>query len=190
MPLSAEQLQAIAREYWPPTYESYLTGELSPEAHRLHERWEQALKRIDQWWAFLDELERELPEYTLGDATATINACFRCTAYLAQPRLLRGLRWVVVGCVSILAPVYTVYGVQFEYVGKKRTCAQVRLEALPPEIQRPADIIARKLEATFGVSALPRDLAETPLPLFTQWKQPPDTTLFHVLFTSVPESLP
>jgi hypothetical protein len=190
MPFSAEQLQAIAREYWPSTYEYYLKCERSPEADRLHERWEEELKKIDQWWAFLDDLERDLPEYRIGDATATPDASFRCIAYPDQPRLLRGFRWDVVGCVSILAPVYTVYGVQFEYRGKKRTCAQVSFEPLPPEIRGPADIIARKLEAAFGVGALPRDIAETPVPLFTQWKQPPDTTLFHVLFTSVPESLP
>jgi hypothetical protein len=190
MSLSAEQLQALARNYWPSTDEYHFRQETSPERHRLHARWEEELKKIDQWWAFLDDLKRELPEYRIGDATATPDASFRCIAYPDQPRLLRGFRWDVVGCVSILAPVYTVYGVQFEYRGKQRTCAQVSFEPLPPELRTPADIIARKLEATFGVSALPRDIAETPIPLFVEWKKPPDTTLFHALFTSEPQSLP
>lgn len=190
MSLSAEQLQAIARNYWPSTEEYLFRQETSPEHDRLQGRWEEELKKIDQWWAFLDDLERELPEYKIGDATATPDASFRCIAYPDQPRLLRGFRWVIVGCVSILAPVYTVYGVQFEYRGKKRTCAQVSFEPLLPEIRTPADIIARKLEATFGVSALPRDIAETHVPLFVEWKKPPDTTLFHALFTSEPQSLP
>jgi hypothetical protein len=190
MPFSAERLQAIARDYWPSTNEHLLKGEHSPEGHRLHERWEQELKKLDQWWAFLDELERVLPEYTVGDGTATINACFRCVAYPDAPKSPPGFSWVIVGCVSILAPVYTIYGARFAHRHESRTCVQVSLEPLPPEIRKPAHIIARKLEATFGVSALPRDIAETPVPLFTQWKEPPDTTLFHVLFTSVPESLP
>lgn len=193
MHLTVEQLQAIARKYWSSTNEYYSRGEVSPEGHRLHELWEQELKKIERWWAFLNVLERELPEFTIGDGTTTVNACFRCVAYPNEPFPIPGLRWITVGCVSILAPVYTVYGVQFAYNGPKerdRTCIQVSFEPLPPDIRKPANIIARKLEATFGVSALPHDLAETPVPLFTEWKEPPDTTLFHALFTSRPESLP
>jgi hypothetical protein len=59
-----------------------------------------------------------------------------------------------------------------------------------PEIRAPAEVIARKIEATFGYSVLPREVAETPVPLFVQWKQPPETTLFHALFTNEPGSLP
>jgi hypothetical protein len=97
---------------------------------------------------------------------------------------------VVVGCVSILAPVYTVYGVRFEYGETTRVLREVTFDPRRPEIRAPAEVITERIEAVFGFSALPREFAETPVPLFVQWKQPPDTTLFHALFTNEPGSLP
>ncbi len=187
---SVDQLISIAKNYWSSSKEYYLRQEPSPEAKRLHERWEQELQRVDRWWAFLDELEKELPGFDIGDATATPDACFRCVAYPTRARPQPAVRWVVVGCVSLLAPVYTVYGVQFEYGETTRTFKAMALDSLQPEIRAPAEVIARKLEATFGVSALSREVAERPVPLFVQWREPPETTLFHALFTSEPASLP
>jgi hypothetical protein len=97
---------------------------------------------------------------------------------------------VVVGCVSILAPVYTVYGVRYEYSRGKRLRDEVFFEPLPAEMRGPAGVIARGIEATFGVSVLPRELAGTPVPLFVDPREPPDTTLFHALFISQPASVP
>ncbi|MFL5356068.1 MAG: hypothetical protein ACJ8AN_25805, partial [Archangium sp.] len=111
----------------------------------------------------------------------------RCSVYLKsenQPR-----HWVVVGCVSILAPVYTVFGVRNTYTGKERS-DQVFFEPLPPEMQAPADLIARRIEARFEASKLPREIADTPIPLFVDPQEPPNTTLFHALFSSSPESVP
>jgi hypothetical protein len=54
----------------------------------------------------------------------------------------------------------------------------------------PASVVARKIEATFGCSVVPREIAETPVPLFIEFKAPPETTLFHALFTSEPSSIP
>ena len=92
--------------------------------------------------------------------------------------------------VSILAPVYAVYGVRFEYGETTRVLREVEFDPRRPEIRVPAEVIARRIEAVFGFSALPREVAETPVPLFVQWKQPPETTLFHALFTNEPGSLP
>ncbi|PTL81793.1 hypothetical protein [Vitiosangium sp. GDMCC 1.1324] len=160
----------------------------APEHIRRCELWDQKLKKLDQWWAFLDELEKELPGFTIGDGTATANTSFRCSAYPPSdnPRMPP---WVVVGCVSILAPVYTIYGVQHEYSGKKHIGYKVFLDALPPEMRPPAEVIARKLEAIFEVRALPHEIAQTPIPLIVDWKEPPNTTLFHALFTSEPQSI-
>jgi hypothetical protein len=66
----------------------------------------------------------------------------------------------------------------------------MEFDPLRPETRAPADIIARRIEATFGANMLPREMARTPVPLYVQWKEPPETTLFHALFTSQPESLP
>jgi hypothetical protein len=189
MPLSAEQLLSISRNYWPSDKEYDSRRENPPEYDRLCDLWEQELKKLDQWWAFLDELKRALPGFTIGDATATANTSFRCAAYPESNRL-RPLQWVVVGCVSILAPVYTIYGVQYEYSGKELIRDRVFLDLLPSEMRFPAEVIGKRLEATFGVSPLPREVAATPIPLIVHWKQPPDTTLFHALFTSQPERLP
>ncbi len=99
--------------------------------------------------------------------------------------------WIVVGCVSILAPIYIVYCVKYGRVGS-RTGLNPRLgfEPFPSEMELPANIISRKIEETYGVSKLPREIAETPVPLFVQWVEPPETTLFHALFTNEPVNVP
>lgn len=74
--------------------------------------------------------------------------------------------------------------------GRKRVGHELLFEPLPLEMRGVADVISQRLEATFGVSALPREIAETPVPLFVDPHQPPSTTLFHALFTSEPRNLP
>lgn len=99
--------------------------------------------------------------------------------------------WIVVGCVSILAPIYIVYSVQYGRVGNRMGLnPRVGFEPFPPEMQPMADLIARRIEETFGVSKLPREIAETPVPLFVKWVEPPETTLFHALFTNEPDNVP
>ncbi len=41
-----------------------------------------------------------------------------------------------------------------------------------------------------GSSKLPREVAETPVRLFVQWVEPPETTLFHALFSNEPDNVP
>jgi hypothetical protein len=181
-----EQLLAVARSYW--RDDKAYAG--SPEHARLVALWERELKKLDRWWAFLDELKKELPGFTIGNATATPDACFRCAAYSPVDNPTNTRRFVVVGCVSILAPVYTVYGVEYERINNKRHGPKAFFEPLPAEMRHPAEVISRRIEATFGVRALPREIAETPIPLHVEPVEPPNTTLFHALFTSEPESLP
>ncbi|WNG34231.1 hypothetical protein F0U61_11775 [Archangium violaceum] len=184
---SLEQLLSIVRNYWPSNEDHYLRGEASPENERLDALWNQELKKMDRWWALLHDLEGALPEFTIGDATATINASFRCVAYSGKKA---PHRFAVVGCASILAPVFAVYGLEFSETEETRTVSRTCFDPLPAHMQGPAGLIARKLEANFGFDELPRELADTPVPLFVEWKKPPDTTLFHALFASVPESVP
>lgn len=189
MNLSVEHLLGIARQYWPSDLESYLHPGSIPEWERLQAQWKQALAKMEHWRAFIRDLRGELPGFTLGNATCPFDACFRCSAYSeldASPQL----DWAVIGCVSILAPVYTVYGVKYELSGKQRLSSKVFLDSLPEEMRAPSAIIARKIEETFGASTFPRELNEVPVPLFVCLKQPPSTTLFHALFTSEPDSVP
>jgi hypothetical protein len=189
-PLSVEQLLSIARSYWRFDKEYHYRIDSSPEHVRLCARWDEALKKHEQWLDILEELERELPGFSVGDGTATPDACFRCIAYPGT-RPLPAVNWLVVGCVSILAPLYIVYGVRYGQVrDRKRLDPQLFFEPLPPEMRAPADVISRKLEETYGYSKLPAELARTPVPLFVQWVEPPETTLFHALFTNEPDNVP
>lgn len=187
---SAEPLLSIARQYWPTTLEDYLHPENSPERKRLQAQWRQALTHMEEWRTFLHELGNQLHGFTLGNVTTPFDACLRCGVYPEQDNRPSSPEWVIVGCASILAPVYTVYGVRYERQGLKRINHELFLGSLPPEIQTPAGIIARSIEARFGFSVLPSEIAKTPVPLFVDPRQPPDTTLFHALFTSQPERVP
>jgi len=116
MILSTEQLVAIARNYFRPDKDYDFTLENSPEADRFQARWAQEIKEMDRWGDFLRALGQELPSFRIRNATATSDSCFRCSVYAIDDNPRPPLRWAVVGCLSILAPVYTVYGVQFEEV--------------------------------------------------------------------------
>lgn len=192
MSLSAEQLLAIARNYWRSDKDYHFRTDSSPEHKRLHARWEEELRKIEQWRALLRDIRQALPEFTIGNATATSDACFRCAAYAYKQQPQRTLRFIVVGCVSIIAPVYALYGVDYEHGDTTHEALKLRFAPLPSEMQYPADVIARRIETAYGagVSLLPRDLLETPIPLFVEPREPPNTTLFHALFTSEPENLP
>jgi hypothetical protein len=190
MELSAERLLEVARSYWRSDKDHYLRQEKSPETERLQALWEHELERVAPWKAFLDDLQQELPEFSIGSVVSTCDAGLRCIAYPVRGSPLPPFDWVVVGCISILAPVYIVYGVGYERVGGARCNPKLHFEPLPLDMRVPAEVIARKIETTFSVSALPREIAETPIPLFVEWKEPPATTLFHALFTSEPDNLP
>jgi hypothetical protein len=183
-------LIALVRNYYRADRDFDLGLENSPEAERFLTLWVQERKKMDQWDAFVDDVGAAFPRLMVSNITSTCDASFRCAVYSRGVNDPPPSRWVVVGCVSILAPVYAVYGVRFRLQDKRRTTDQVFLESLPPEMQAPAEVMARKLEATFGVTALPHELARAPVPLIVEFKEPPYTTLFDALFISQPDSVP
>jgi hypothetical protein len=187
MSLTSEQLISIAQDYWQ-SFKDY-DQEPSPEDERRFAVCRQKLQEHDRWLALLKDLRRELPEFSIGDYTGG-SPCFCCVAYPSRTLPQPALRWVAVGCVSFLAPVYTLYGVQFDYSHNERIFKKLALWPLPHEIRTTAAIIARRIETTFTVTALPHELAELPVPLFVEFTEPPKTTLFHALFMSDPENLP
>jgi hypothetical protein len=192
MDFSPERLLTVARKYWRPDRDYESTGERSPEFMRLSDLWEER-RRDDQdrWFAFLNDLRQLLPGFTIGDATpGSSSGSFRCVAYAKSPRKPPPFRFALAGCVSILAPVYTVYGVQYDFVGRERYNPRLSFEPFPPEMQDPAALIAEKIKTTFGVHRLSREVAETPIPLIVEGKEPPETTLFHAFFDSQPDNLP
>jgi len=183
-------LLGVARKYWRSDKDYYLRQEKSPETERLQTLWGRELEKIERWKVFLYDLQQELPGFTIGSTGSTCDAGFRCVAYPVRGSPLPPFNWVVVGCVSILAPVYIVYGVEYERINGARRNPKLQFAPLSPDMRFPASVIARKIETTFGFAELPREIAETPIPLFVEWKEPPDTTLFHALFTSRPDTLP
>jgi len=197
MPISAEYLLAVVRSYWRSDHEFDGKLERSPETERFQGLWEEKLEKMDEWHVLLNELQAALPQFGIGNATATSDACFRCSVYTGREPVYSSQeneplarRWVVVGCVSILTPVYAVYGVQYDYRGEERIADRVFLDPLPLEMRAPAEVVARKIETMFGVEAVPREIAEVRIPLIVGPHEPPDTTLFHALFTAWPESVP
>jgi hypothetical protein len=184
-------LIALVSNYYRADKEFDLRRENSPEAERFLTLWvQERTHKMDQWDAFVRELRAALPEFKVGNITSTCDASFRCAVYPRVENAPELSFWVVVGCVSILAPVYAIYGLRLGYRGKRRIDERIFLEALPPEMQAPAELFARKLEATFRLTALPRELARTPVPVIVEPKEPPHTTLFDALFISRPESVP
>lgn len=183
MTLSVDELLSIARTYWPSDSAGGMHPQSAPELQRLQALWGQEARKLSQWRSFTRGLVSDLPGFIMGNLTTLRDACFRCGAYPdPQPA---SHSWAVVGCMSILAPVYSLYGFQMELSGKKLVTISrqtVLFEPLPPEMQHPAEVLARRIEETYGVTRLPRELAETPVPLFVEPVEPPHTTLFHALF--------
>ncbi|MFP2932460.1 hypothetical protein ACLESO_46390 [Pyxidicoccus sp. 3LG] len=191
MDLSPEKLLAIARKYWRADHAYDDSLESPPEFNRFGALWDEKLRDdLDRWRALQDSLRLELPDFSIHDGTTSSEGAFRFMAYAQSPRKPPPFRFVLVGCVSILAPVYAVYGVQYDFVGKERCNPKVTFEPLPPEMRAPAETIARRIEAAFDVRGLPREVADTPIPLIVHNREPPETTLFHALFDSQPDNLP
>ncbi|RKH54482.1 hypothetical protein D7X55_09555 [Corallococcus sp. AB049A] len=189
MPPSTDELLTLARHYWPASYEESL-DDAHPELKRRQERWAQVLERNERWEEFRRQLRMRLPAFTLAEATTTSQASLRCAVYPAKGIPMQPVPWALVGCLSILAPVYTVYGLTFDYEGRKRGKAHLHLPPLPAAMSDTARIIARELEAHFHVTALPPEVAALPVPVAVEWTRPPQTTLFDALFDSSPTIVP
>lgn len=119
MPISVEELLSAVRKYWRSDHEFDGKLERSPELERFQALWKQELKKLAQWRVLMRELRAALPRLEIGHATATSTSCFRCTVFTDRQPVeashedgLRERHWGVVGCLSILAPTYTVYGLQ------------------------------------------------------------------------------
>lgn len=195
MPYTVDQLLAIARRYWRDDKRYDNADEFSPEQLRLQARWSEEIARSDWWYAFAERLGRRLPSYSIGSHTATGEASWKFLVYDKSGDDPSTFRFVVVGCVSLLAPVAALYAVQYDFgergeFGRKRFNPRLSFTPLPPEMEQVGDTLAREIEAYFGAELLPRQLLETPVPLIANFKEPPHTTLLHVLFTHEPTALP
>jgi hypothetical protein len=148
-----------------------------------------------RWLTLRSALAEAFPGTSVGDATAyTHDGGYRCCVYAIEPRdSVDGVSLEVVGCVSLLAPLYFVYGTQHRYRGGKRDhpAAAIFLESLPEALTSSASKVARTIESVFGYQPLPVQLAAVPIPgLCLEHFEPGRATLFRALFTLEPALLP
>ncbi|HZI16323.1 MAG TPA: hypothetical protein VE153_38515 [Myxococcus sp.] len=193
MKLTVEELIARASHYWPADFEWHARGERPPEIDRLFGLYKQEWpRRGTQWLALVEALRQQLPGYSIYNSTVPSDPSFRFTLRPPKEQLKPRLEQMVVGCMSLIAPVYSVYGLQYEYKRGKRSQhsnARLFLGELPPELKEPAEVAARQIEAHFGVERLTPDVAETPVPLYVDLKFPPHATLFHALISDQADSV-
>lgn len=195
MKLTVQELIARASHYWPADFEWHARGERPPEIDRLFGLYKQEWpRRGAQWLALVADLRQELPGYSIYNSTVPSDPSFRCTLRPPKEQRQPRLEQMVVGCLSLIAPVYAVYGLEYEYEykrGKRLQSSNNRLflDELPQELREPADIVARRMEAHFRVERLTPDVAATPVPLYVDLTFPPHATLFHALLSSHPDSV-
>jgi hypothetical protein len=187
---SKEDLIATVWKYYDSTNEFLFTAKTSPETKRRQALWKQWIANMDSWYAFRAELRSALPNYIIGETYPSADGGPRCMIYMPEESWSPQANWDVVGCVSLLEPVYFVYGVEWDYIDGRRQNFRASFEQPPPSMAWPAQVIARAIEKMFGFSAFPRELADTPVPLYAGSLEPHETTLFHTLFTSDPSNIP
>ncbi|WP_155893301.1 hypothetical protein [Cystobacter fuscus] len=188
--LSAEDLIRVVRNYYDSSNEFHFTPEPSPEENRRQALWTQWIENMGPWRAFRAKLRSELPNYKIGETYSSADGGPRCIIYPPKESNTPFASWIVVGCVSLLAPVYFVYGVECDYIEGRLRRNKASFEPPPPNMILPAQVVARTIEASFGFSAVPREIAETPVHLFAGLLEPPKTTLLHTLFTNAPDIIP
>ncbi|WP_434388149.1 hypothetical protein [Melittangium boletus] len=187
---SKEDLISIVQKHYDSTNAFMFTAGLTPEAKRLNGAWKKWIDNRDSWHTFRDELSRLLPSYVIGETYPSMDGGPRCIVYHPIDSCTLESNWDVVGCMSLLAPVYFVYGVQWEYVEGIRKNFRASFAQPPPIMAEPAQVMARTIEKIFGFDAIPYELATTPVGLYAGLLEPHETTLFHTLFTNEPQSIP
>ncbi|WP_233591436.1 hypothetical protein [Corallococcus sp. AB011P] len=189
---SAEDLLAVARLYWGADQAYRFRQEPSHEDLRYEALWAEKNAERPRWESFVKALREALPSCDAWDyAPGLANPSFGVLVYPHQEQdMMRPqTRWTVAGYLSILAPLYTVHCVRRVFLGKHLMESKVFLGPAPLELQGIADTVARHIEAEYGATALPLEIAQTPVPLYVNFMKPPETTLFHALFTSEPGNI-
>ncbi len=188
---SKEDLLVLVQNFYASSGEALYTPVVGPETQRLHAVWAKRLEDMTPWNDFLDEVERALPGLIVGDTLSTSDGGLRCMLYPPKHSRAPQAHWIVVGCVSLLAPVYTVYCVERMHMGDgSRRDRAAAITHAPIRMQSSAQVLARKIEATFGATPISPEDAQASVPLFVGGREPSEATLFHALFTSDPEIIP
>jgi len=187
---SPEELIRIVQGHYNSSNAFLFTTEPTSEETRRQGVWSKWIENMAPWRRFRAQLKGELPNYIIGETYSSSDGGPRCIVYPPEDSRTLNSNWIVVGCVSLLAPVYFVYGAECDYAEGSLRNIKASFEPPSANMSLPARIVARMIEASFGFSAVSREVAETPVHLFAGLLEPPKTTLFHTLFTSAPNSIP
>ncbi|RKH54768.1 hypothetical protein, partial [Corallococcus llansteffanensis] len=154
---SGEELLAIARLYWGADEIYRFRQEPSPEDLRFKALWKEKRKEFGRWVHLIHEIRAALPNFDVWDYTPPgANPSFGVLVYPPQEEILHRpqLTWTVCGYLSILAPVYNVHCVRREFLGKHLRISKVFLGLAPLELRGIAKLIAERIEANYGATAL------------------------------------
>ncbi|WP_143101260.1 hypothetical protein [Stigmatella aurantiaca] len=203
------RLKALVHQYYakgfPAEEDDYsqplLVYQRTPEHQRWRACWEKALA-WNEWRTLLKELPRAFPGDGVGAGTQPFaSACLRCFVYRkeVQPR---GEIFItrIAAAVSVLAPLYVVYGTAQKYGEEGGSEEQRRYRPsrpalsfeFPGALKAEADALSRLVEQSLGCRPFPLALAQVPLPGirvgFFNGEQAP--TLLDALFSDDLENLP
>lgn len=194
--LTVPELVDLCRQYYPTghTLDDHQHG-TSPQWHRFHAKWREALANPQGWIEFRRKVVAAFPSSLVGDATAYIHdGGYRCCVYAVRPQDRgEGISQEVVGCASLFAPVYFIYATEHHYRGGRREspAATVFLEELPVALKPVASRLADLIESELGRQSLPPSVVTTQIPgLCLDHMTPGRATLFRALFTLEPAVLP
>ncbi len=137
--------------------EKFAAG-LPPVPDELHELGVTA-RDLRAWPAFMKRLEQVFPGCLLWNKTIPNHVpCYSCQVYL--PDRPEGCYDAIVGLLSLLAPVYTIYGCRDIDGGEY----WVRFPPLPERFRALEQRLATLIESEFGFTRLDKEVLLTPVP--------------------------
>lgn len=169
---STDELMATVHRYYPAgldpdqQHETYLA---SPEWHRFCDLWERVMRLevLPRWDEFRTALKEALPDCKFWDTTVPYyHGCRRIRIILVPPGTPPGQPEYteVVGLVSILAPVYSLY----EAYSRRKSdgnYTEPRIRWLFSDQTAPyARVLAEHIEEYFGCCPLPPEVGRIRVP--------------------------
>jgi hypothetical protein len=166
---SARALIALAHRYYP----ANLLSEDDPRYRASSEYERLTVLRRDEWansgpWnAFVARLREEFSASNVWDLPYLLYEPSRyCRVRLPGTGLTPGEGELkeVVCMLSVLAPVYCIFGSHQRSENRRTVWNEMHFPPLPPEYQQLETRCATLIESTFGVTRLPNDILFVPVP--------------------------
>jgi hypothetical protein len=188
--LSVGALVDLAHRYYPANLLSVHDPrhEASEENQRLTALRRAAWENSGPWSAFVNRLKEQFPDSTVWDLPYLLHEpCRYCRLTVAGTGLTPGEGEVkeVVCMLSVLAPVYCLFGSHQRSENGRMVWNALHFPPLPPEYQPLETRLAALIEATFGLTRLPNDVLFTPVPSLTvEHRKPGEAQLIDCLFST------